>query len=118
MGDLFLPDPIIFLTGHANLAQLELPSLNCRKFGQPFCWSFCLTEAIGANAFRLNTQAQWKMRNVSNIAHLKQNCVVYSRELPPPPPMCRMTDEDPEYEVEAIVEYQRSSTKTVQPKVK
>ena len=42
----------------------------------------------------------------------------YGREHPPPAPLRTMTDKDPEYEVEAILEHQRSSIKTLQYKVK
>jgi hypothetical protein len=82
------------------------------------CGPFRITEAIGANSFRLNTPAHWKMPNVFNDSRLKRDRVDYGRDHAPPPPLRTMTDKDPEYEVEAILEHQGTSAKTLQYKVK
>jgi hypothetical protein len=59
------------------------------------------------------------MPNVLNVSSLKRDSVDYGQEhLPPPPPLRMMTDKDPGYVVEAILEHQGTSAKTLQYKVK
>jgi transposase InsO family protein len=118
VGDSVFLDTTLLPIGYANLTKSESSNLNSRKFQQPFCGPFRITEAIGTNAFRLDTPAHWKMPNVFNVSRLKRDRVDYGREHPPPPPLRTMTDKDPEYEVEAILEHQGSSAKTLQYKVK
>jgi len=118
VGDSVFLNTRLLPIGYANVTKSESASLNSRKFQQPFCGPFRITEAIGANGFRLNTPADWKMPNVFNVSRLKRDRVDHGRDHPPPPPLRTMTDKDPEYEVEAILEHQGTSAKTLQYKVK
>jgi len=104
--------------GYANCTKLESANLKSRKFQQPFCRPFRITEAISANAFKLKTPHHWKMPNALNVSRLEQDCLDYSWDHRPPLPLCTITDMDPEYEVEAILEHQGTSAKTLQYKVK
>jgi hypothetical protein len=47
----------LFKLGYANLTKSESASVNSRIFHHHFGRLFCITEAISANAFRLNTPA-------------------------------------------------------------
>jgi len=118
LGDSVLLDPRLLLIGYANLARSELANLNSRKFRRQFCGPFGITEAIGANAIKLNTPAHWTMPNGFNVSRLKKDRVDYSRDHPPPPPVRTMTDKDLDYAVEAIPEHQGTWAKTLQYKVK
>jgi len=57
-------DPRLLTIGYANLTKSESANLHTGKFQQPVCGPFLMTEAIGANTFRLNTPANWIMPNV------------------------------------------------------
>jgi len=114
VGDSVFLDTRILLIGNANLTKLDSANLNSSKFQQPICGPFHITETICANAFRLNTPAHWKMPNVFNVACLKRGRVDYGKDHPPPPLLRTMTDKDPENEVEAILEHQDTSAKTLQ----
>jgi hypothetical protein len=118
VGDSVFLDTRLFPIGNANLTKLESANLNSTKFQQPFCGPFRIPEAIGANALRSNTLAHCKMPNVFNVSCLKQNRVDSGPDHAPPPPLRTITDKDPEYEVEAIVEHQGTLGKTLQYKVK
>jgi hypothetical protein len=118
VGDSVFLDTRLLPIGYVNLTKSELASFNSRKFQQHFCGPFRITEAISASAFRLNTPAHWKMPNVFNVSRLKRDCVDYGRDHPPPPPLRMITNKDPENEVEAILEHQGTSAKTLQYKVK
>jgi hypothetical protein len=113
VGDSVFLDTRLLPIGYVNLTKSELASLNSRKFQQPCCRPFRIIEAIGANAFRLNTPAHWKMPNVFNISLLKRDHMDDGYKHSLPPPLRTMTDKDPEYEVEAIVEHQGTSVKTL-----
>jgi hypothetical protein len=117
VGDSVVLHTRLLLIGYANLTKLESVSHNSRKFQQPLCGPFRIAEAIGANAFRLNTPAYWIMPNLFNVSRLKRDCVDYGRDHPPPPLLRTMTNKDPEYEVEAILEHQGTSAKTLQDEV-
>jgi hypothetical protein len=64
-------DTRLLAIGYANVTISELANLNIRKFQLPFGEPFRITEAIGANTFRLNTPAHWKLRNVFKVTCLK-----------------------------------------------
>jgi len=118
VGDSVFLDTRLLPIGYAKLSKSESASHNSRKFQQPFCGPFRIAEAIGVNAFRLNTSAQWEMANVFNVSCLKRDRVDFCRDRPPPPLLHTMTDKDLEYEVDASLEHQGTSAKTLQYKVK
>jgi len=64
VGDSVFLDTWLLPIVYANLTQSESANLDAGKFQQAFGGPFHITEAIGANAFRLNTPAHWKMPNV------------------------------------------------------
>jgi len=113
VGDSVFLDTRVLPIGYANLNKSKSANLNSRQFQQPFGRPFRITEAIGANTFRLNSPAHWKMPNVFNVSHLKRDRVDYGRNDPPPPRLRTMTDKDPEYEVEANPEHQGTPAKTL-----
>jgi len=64
VGDSVFLDSRLLLISYANLTKSESTNLNSRKFQQPFRGPLCITEAISAKAFWLNTPAHWTMPNV------------------------------------------------------
>jgi hypothetical protein len=57
VGDSVFLDTRLLLIGSANLIKSKSTNLNYRKFQLPFWGPFHITDAIGANDFRLNTPA-------------------------------------------------------------
>jgi hypothetical protein len=117
VGDSVFLDTRLLPIGYANLTKSQFANLNSGEFQQSFCRPCCITKAIGASSFRLNTPAHWKMPNVFNVSYLTRNRVDYGRKHPPPPLLRTMSDKDPEYEVEGIIKYQGTSAKTLPSKV-
>jgi len=97
-----------------RLTESKSANLKSRNFQQPFCRTFCITEAIGADAFRLHNPAHCKMPKVFNSSWLKPGYENYGHEHPAAPLMRTMTQKKPEYEVNAILQCQFSSAKTLQ----
>jgi hypothetical protein len=75
VGDSIYVPTKLLLIGYANLSNSESANVNSRTFQQPFCVTFRITKAISTNSFRMNTLHHWKMPNVFNFSHLKQNRV-------------------------------------------
>ena len=117
VGDSVFLVTMLVPISYANISKSELANLNSRKFSQPLCGPFRIIKAIGANSLRLNTPAHWKMLNVFNISRLKPEHVDYGQDHPPPQLVHRMTDKDPQYEVEAILEHRGTAGKTLQYKL-
>ena len=113
-GLVFLDTGLLSI-GYVNHSKLESAIVNSEQSQHPFYGQFHITEAISANAFRFNTTAQWMiMPNSVNITYLKQSHVDNSQDRPSPPPLHMMTEYNPEYEIEAILEHQGTSAKTLQ----
>ena len=118
VGDSVFLDSRLLPISYANLSKSKSANLKSRRFQEPSCGPFRITEAIGGNAFRLNNPAHWKMPNVFNVSRLKRDRVNHGRDHPPPPPLRTMTDKDPDYEVRIIPELQHTSAKTLRDTVK
>jgi len=118
VGDSVVQDTRMLLIEYGNLTKSELADLNCTSFQQPYCRPFCITETIGANAFRLNTRAHCTMRNGVVISWLKWDRVDHGWEDPSPPTFHSITDKMPEYDAASVLKHHGTLVETLQHMVK